>query len=144
MAEQTLSRSPAYVESIRGLARLHELIENGQDESPEADPVRDRLEQPWHDLTDVEKQRITGLSEDLYFLSDPVCERLPMTPEADRALSDARAARDAGDSDRALMLLRRCANHVDPTKLAYERGRIWDQLGERDIAILFYEFVAKN
>jgi hypothetical protein len=144
MPEQTLSRSPAYMESIRGVARLHELIENGEGDSPEADAVRDRMEQPWHGLTAVEKQRITGLSEDLYSVSDPVCDRLPITVEADRALSDAIAANDAGDADESLRLLRRWAKQIDPIKLSYERGRVWEQLGEREIAILYYEFVAKN
>jgi hypothetical protein len=141
---QAFSNSPAYCEAIRGLLSLHSLAESGQDDLPDADAIRDSLEQVWHGLSDVEKQRITGLSEDLYSLTDPVCECLPMTPEAERGLSDAIAARETGDSDQALELLRRCAKRLDPVKLSYERGRVWEQLGEREIAIVFYEFVSKN
>jgi hypothetical protein len=141
---QALSNDPAYREAICGLLRLHELFEAGQDESPEADAIRDRLERPWNVLSDVEKERITGLSEDLYSLLDPARERLPMSPEVERGLSDAIAARDAGDPDHALTLLRHWAKHLDPLKLVYERGRAWEEAGEGEIATLFYEFVAKG
>ena len=95
MVRQAVSNSPAYCESIRGLLRLHSLAESGQDESPEADAIRDSLEQVWHGLSDVEKKRIAGLSEDLYSLTDPFCEPSPITPEAERGLSDAIAAKEA-------------------------------------------------
>jgi hypothetical protein len=144
VVSQAFSNHPAYRESICGLLRLHELSETGQDESPEADAIRNGLERPWHALSDVEKERITGLSADLYSLADPGCERLPMTPEAERGMSDAIAARDAGDPDHAFTLLRHWAKHLDPLKLAYERGRVWEELGEGEISRLFYEFVAKR
>ena len=43
-----------------------------------------------------------------------------------------------------LVLLRLWAKHLDPVKLSYERGRAWEELGEREIAMLFYDFVHKN
>ncbi len=144
VSRQTLSDNPVYREAIRGLLRLHELFEAGQDESPEADVIRDRLERPWHALSDVEKERITGLSEDLYSLVDPPCARLPMTPGAEQGLLDAIAARQAGDSDNALATLRRWAKYLDPLKLSYERGRAWEEIGEGEIATLFYESVTKG
>ncbi len=55
-----------YAESLRGLLRLHELEVAGESESDQAEAVRDSLEGPWRLLTDTEKERITGLSEDLY------------------------------------------------------------------------------
>ncbi len=61
----------AYAESLRGLLRLHKLEVAGESESDQADAVRDTLEGPWHLLSDVEKKRITGLSEDLRLITQP-------------------------------------------------------------------------
>jgi hypothetical protein len=116
VSQQTVSDNPAYREAICGLLRLHELFEAGQDESPEADAIRDRLERPWHALSGVEKERVTGLSEDLYSLVDPSCERLSMTPEAEQGVSDAITTRDAGDPVHALTLLRHWEKHLDPLR----------------------------
>jgi hypothetical protein len=142
VATQAFTGSPAYVESIRGLLRLHAFTASGQDESPEADAIRDRLEQRWHELSDVEKTRITGLSEDLYSINGPINERMPTSPEAEQARLDAIAARQAGDTDSALMLLRRWAKHFDPATLLYERGCVWEMAGDSEIAMLFFDHVA--
>src|SRR5437879_6244343 len=75
------STSPDYLESIRGLHRLHELALAGHDEGPEADEVRDRLERPWHSLSDIERQRINGLSEDLHSIIAPPDAGSPTGPE---------------------------------------------------------------
>lgn len=88
MVRKPFSTRPAYVESIRGLLRLHALTQNGGDETPEADAIRDGLERPWYELSEPEKKRITGLSEDLYSITDPRSEPLPMSPEAQKKLSD--------------------------------------------------------
>ncbi len=143
MVRKLLLRSPAYVDTIRGLLRLHYLTENGQDESPEADALRDRLEPLWHDLTDLEKKRITGLSEDLYSISDPFPEQLPMSHEAHRGLSDAIAASRAGDPDVALALLRRWSRHLDRAKLSFERGCVWEEEGDSETALPFFEHAVK-
>ena len=81
MAMQPFSNRPAYVESIRGLLRLHEMTESGKDDSPEADAIRDTLERPWLELSEIEKHRITGLSEDLYSITDAPREPLPLNPQ---------------------------------------------------------------
>jgi tetratricopeptide (TPR) repeat protein len=119
------------------------LTETGKDESPEADAIRDRLERPWHDLSVLEKKRIVGLSEDLYSLNDPVEERLPMSTEAHQGLSDAIAASRAGDSDNALTLLRRWAKYLDPAKLSFERGCVWEEAGDSETATPFFEHAVK-
>lgn len=143
MATRPFSGSPAYAETIRGLLRLHTLTENSQDESPEADAIRDRLERPWRDLSDVEKERITGLSEDLYSISDPFPERLPISPEAEQGRLDAIAASQAGDPNSALVLLRRWAKHLDPASLSYERGCVWAEAGDIETAAPFFEHAAR-
>jgi len=114
MLGQPFSTRPAYVQSIRGLLRLHLLTETSQDESPEAQDVRDSLERPWYDLSGIEKQRIAGLSEDLYSISEPSGQPLPTNPRAQRKLLEAIDARQSGDWDRALELLRRWGEYLDP------------------------------
>jgi hypothetical protein len=76
MSKKAFLASPHYLESIRGLHRLHELAVHQGEDSPEAAVVRDRLELPWRQLSDVERSRISGLSEDLYSLTEPHREAL--------------------------------------------------------------------
>src|ERR1700677_1576950 len=100
MIGHPFSTRPAYVQSIRGLLRLHRLAETGNDESPEADAIRDNLERPWHELSEIEKQRIAGLSEDLYSISEPVSQALQMVPQAQRKVLEAIEARQSGGWDK--------------------------------------------
>src|SRR5271155_3561460 len=107
MVRPTFSIRPAYVQSIQGLLRLHALTVSGKDDSPEVEIVRASLERPWTDLSEIEKNRISGLSEDLFSISEQPCEPLPTNPQAQRKLLEAIEARQSGDWDKALELLRR-------------------------------------
>ena len=62
--------STSYLATVRGLRELHELTATGRLDSPEADAVRDATDAPWEALTEEEKRRISGLSEDLYSITD--------------------------------------------------------------------------
>ena len=70
MSPQPLTMSASYLAIIRGLRELHELTAAGRLDSPEADAVRDATDAPWEALTEEEKRRISGLSEDLYSITD--------------------------------------------------------------------------
>lgn len=56
--------SPAE-EYARLLGKLHELITQGEGDSAEADAIRDEMDGPWYALTEQERERLNGLSEDL-------------------------------------------------------------------------------
>src|SRR5271166_6101821 len=71
MSPQPLTMSASYLATVRGLRELHELTATGRLDSPEADAVRDATDAPWRALTEEEKRRISGLSEDLYSITDP-------------------------------------------------------------------------
>jgi tetratricopeptide (TPR) repeat protein len=144
MVRRPFSTSPSYLQSIRGLHRLHALALEGRDESPEADAVRDGLEQPWYLLSDIEKRRITGLSEDLYSLGEPQREVKPPNPQVQRKLIEAYKAQQEGDWDRALELLRRWGTYIEPALLAYLRGGIWREAGDYATAALFYRHAAES
>ena len=115
MTRRPFSTSPSYVQSIQGLLQLHELTLKGEDESPEAEAIRDSLERPWIGLSEVERKRITGLSEDLYSVSEPSGEPISTNPQAQGKLMEAIEARQAGEWDKALQeLLRRWGKYWNP------------------------------
>jgi tetratricopeptide (TPR) repeat protein len=137
MAKRPFSTSPHYEQSLRGLHRLHELSVAGQDDSPEAEAVRAGLERPWDLLSETEKKRITGLSEDLYSLNTPQDEPLPPNPQVQRKLNEAYEAQQVGEWDRALEILRRWQRYVDPALLSYIRGMVWFGAGDYRTSALF-------
>ena len=143
MARRGFPTDPDYVQSVQGLRRLHALTVAGKDDDPEADAVRASLEHPWARLSEPERRRIAGLSEDLYTLSEPAPAALPMNPEAQRKLVEAFEARQAGRWDEALELLRRWGPHVDPALVSYLRGSVWMDAGDHATAALFLRHAAR-
>jgi tetratricopeptide (TPR) repeat protein len=138
MAHQPFTRSPNYLAAVRGLHELHRLTLEGLDESHEADAVRDTTDDPWEGLSEVERKRVTGLSEDLYSISDRTAdEPRQMNPQAQARLDDVEEARARGEWDRALELLRRWGKHFSPALVSYLRGAIWLEAGDTETAVLF-------
>jgi tetratricopeptide (TPR) repeat protein len=62
-----------------------------------------------------------------------------MNPEAQNSLTDAIEAKQNGDWERALTLLRQCAKYIAPASLSYLRGGIWYDAGYPEVAVLFSE-----
>ena len=60
-----------YQAVIRALLQIHRLWVDGKGESPEADAIRDAMDGPWSRLSDSERERVRGLSEDLNSINDP-------------------------------------------------------------------------
>jgi hypothetical protein len=143
MVRQLFSNSPHYTQSIQGLRRLHELAASGQEDTPAAEAVRDRLEHPWNLLSEVEKERITGLSEDLYSIIEPSEQAEPMNPQAERKLIEAYEARQSGEWDKALDLLRCWGRYLEPAELSNLRGSIWHEAGDYETAALFFRHASQ-
>jgi predicted RNase H-like HicB family nuclease len=143
MIRQRFRSDPHYLESVRGLHRLHALAVAEREDTPEADAVRDALSGPWLHLTEAEKARITGLSEDLYSISEPPGEVLPMAREAQRKLGEALVAAQVGDWDQALGLLRRWGRCLEPAVLSRLRALIWMEAGDPETAALFFQHAAR-
>lgn len=139
MRVRPLILSPNYLAVVRGIRELHGLAAAGKEESPAADAVRDATDGPWHALTEIERRRARGLSEDLYSITEPAPAVLPMNPQAAARFNDAVEARQRGDWDRALELLRRWGAYVAPALVSYLRGTIWMEAGDPHTAVLFYE-----
>ncbi len=139
MSPRALSMSPDYLASVRGLRELHRLIARGEGEAPQCDALRDSLEAPWYRMTEAEKERVNHLSADLYSISDSPHAVQLLTPEAERGLLAAFAARKVGDWDLALSLLRQWGACLQPAELAALRGEIWRQAGDPETAAAFRE-----
>ncbi len=143
MTRRPFPTNPAYLQSLRGLHRLHALTQAGQSQSPEADALRDSLEAPWDALSEAEQQRINGLSEDLYSLSDPPAEPEPPNPQATRNLIETAEARLTGEWDRALKLLRRWGRYLSPADLSFQRGCVWREAGDDATAAIYFRHAAE-
>src|SRR5262249_12609431 len=123
MSPRPLMMSANYLATVRGLRELHRLTIAGRQVSPEADAVRDATDAPWQALTEVEKERLSGLSEDLYSITDPQRAAQPeWSPQVQAGLVDVEQARQRGEWDRALELLRCWASSIEPSVLSYLRG----------------------
>ena len=138
MTRQPLIFSPNYLAVARGIRALHRLGLEGRDDSPEAEAIRDASDGPWEALSETERRRISGLSEDLYAISEPASRAEEMNPQAQEKLVEAVTAREHGEWDRALELLRRWSKHVSPPLLSYLRGLVWLETGDPETAALFF------
>lgn len=56
----------AYREYVALLRRLHATFRGDEDESPEADAIRELMDGPWYRMTRWEKELAGRLSEQLY------------------------------------------------------------------------------
>jgi len=142
-SSKPLTMNPNYLSMVRGTRELHRLLAAGKDDSPEADIVRDATDGPWASLSEVERNRVRHLSEDLYSLVEPPPATQPMNPQAQARLNEAYEARQRGEWDRALALLRRCAAFLSPDAVSFLRGRIWLDAGDTETAILFLEHASR-
>ena len=144
MSPQPLTMSASYLATVRGLRELHELTATGRLDSPEADAVRDAADAPWGALTEEEKRRISGLSEDLYLITDPAQTAVKeKNPQSQARLVDVYQARQRGEWDRVFELLRRWGAYLDPSLLSYLRGATWVEAGDPATAAIFYKHASE-
>src|SRR5215207_4399158 len=67
---QPFSTNSNYLTVVRALREMHRLSSLGLFESPEAEEIRDAMDEAWQALTEVEQERLRGLSADLNALSE--------------------------------------------------------------------------
>jgi hypothetical protein len=98
----------AYQETVSGLLRLHRYTLEKRDETGEYHEICAALEGYWGQMTVIERDRTGGLSQDLYTVSGPPPAQLePITPEAQGEFGAVYEARERGDWDLALAMLRK-------------------------------------
>jgi tetratricopeptide (TPR) repeat protein len=128
-------------ETVRdGLLELHRLFLAGQKKSPEVEAVRNATDEPWNELTEEEQELFTGLSIDLYEIEGIKRESSGLTEQQARAMiQDAYLAREAGEFDESLKLLRDCQEFSSDARGAYIRGTIWQRKGDPKVAAVFFK-----
>jgi tetratricopeptide (TPR) repeat protein len=144
MAAIPLTLNPNYLAMVRSTRELHQLLAAGKDDSPEANAIRDATDGPWEALSEIERNRVRNLSEDLYSLVEPPPAAQAMNPQAQAKLNEAFEAKQRGEWDRALDLLRRWRAHIDPALVSYLRGSIWLEAGDPGTASLFLAHAARQ
>src|SRR4051812_41978898 len=144
MNQRTFFDNPDFLQYVRLLSELHQLIREGMDETPEGEALRDRMDDPGGRLSSDEIVSVNAVSADFYSLAasstDPV---LTQTDEVKADLRSALDARDRKDFSRALDLLRKRAAYINPEVLSYVRGSIWGEAGEDQIAVWFFRHAAQ-
>lgn len=138
MTTQRFFDNPDFLAYARLLHQLHQLIRAGADETAKGEELRERMDEPARDLSQVEIDCLNGISADLYTLSDPPWQVQPSPPAVREELKDALEARDARDYIKALDLLRKNQVYRDAATMSYMRGRIWSEAGENEIAVDFF------
>jgi tetratricopeptide (TPR) repeat protein len=143
MEARPLTLSPSYLATVRGTRALHRLIAEGKDDSPEADAIRDASDGPWEALSETERDRARWVAEDLYSIYEEPPALQQMTREAQSGLNAAYEAKQKGEWDKALALLREWRAYVDAALVSYLRGSIWYDAGDRVTAALFFQHAYK-
>ncbi|WP_165227351.1 tetratricopeptide repeat protein [Aquisphaera insulae] len=144
MSDKLFFDNPDFLEYVRLLSELHELIRLEADETPEGEALRDRMDEPGSRLSLDEITCVNAISADFYTLTASSIEPvLPQTGEVKDDLRSALEARDRREFRRALDLLRDRAAYISPEMLSYVRGSIWGGAGEYRIAVEFLQHAAE-
>ncbi len=127
----------AFQESVTLLLRLHRMTLAGQDQTKEADALRDEMEAPWYCMSAGDRIRVDELSADLYSIGHGLTApaNSPSTP-ADLA-DDIRELSENNDWDGILKRIRELESSLDPRDNAYARGICWAHLGMPSVAVEF-------
>src|SRR5437879_4699112 len=113
------------------LLRLHALFVNGKEDDPEADAIRDQMDEPWYAMTEQEQERVGGLSEDLYTLAEGGAKAVPMSRvEQEQWEQEARAKLRVEEPDGTLEFLRRAyPAGLPPFAIPFLQSRCWESIG---------------
>jgi len=134
--------NPFYRGYEKGLQKLNQLIGEGKGDDDEADAVRDEMDFLYRKLTGEERDRLRGLSADLYMLlDDEIFERFDGTQEELRAAIQ--AAWKKQECETLLKLLRKGPDYLSREGLASLRAHAYQSLGHLEIALAFEEYAAR-
>src|SRR3954468_21024741 len=95
MSQRIFFNNPDFLQYVRLLSDLHQLIRGGTDETPEGEALRDRMDDPGSRLSSDEIVAVNGISADFYSLA--ASSTGPVLPRTDEVQADLRSALDARD-----------------------------------------------
>jgi hypothetical protein len=142
-ASRSSGKSP-YREYVDLLLNLHTMIRADIDESPEGDDLRDKMDEPWHRMSQDELNRVDAVASDLNSL-------LPDSPfyhpskggiQCRDVAHEIKAARQYGDYEGILKRLRDRPECVSADRAAFLRGWCYERLSEPEVAAMFFEHAA--
>ncbi|MEX2170763.1 MAG: hypothetical protein WD851_15710 [Pirellulales bacterium] len=130
--------------SVALLIQLHGLMRDGKSETSEADAIRDQLDFPWKHLTDTEARRVRDLSADLASIEPDSPFKHPNGGGilSSKIADQIQSARQANRCEEILFILREHSKDVSADRAAFLRGWCYEQLGESEVARLFFAFAA--
>jgi tetratricopeptide (TPR) repeat protein len=124
--------------SARLLLQLDRLQSEGDGNTASANAVREQMETLWYAMTEAEQERLRGLSEDLYAITDRADRRVAMSPDDHRRYGLAlQAAMATGNYDEMVRLLRRPPKEMALDGVAFMQGRMWERMGDAETALVF-------
>jgi tetratricopeptide (TPR) repeat protein len=140
--ENGLSTAPPVLAYAAMLRKNDQLIAAGNGDGEEAALLADDMDGPWYAMTDDERDRMRGLSADLYALREGGPKRIEMSDEEQakwqQARRDAHARLEIGDVDAALSSLRLpIPSNVENYNVPFLQARCWEKLGDFDTALEF-------
>ncbi|HEX5445095.1 MAG TPA: hypothetical protein VFW87_14750 [Pirellulales bacterium] len=114
---------------------LHLFRVAGLEESPEAKGAREELDRRLARLDAVQRKRLSGILADLRSIG---VSRDAVPADSKQAAKDFQAATKRHEWDLALTMLREHESEISPAELAAMRGVCWAQLGNHEVAALFF------
>lgn len=127
-------RSAEYAEYVSLLRELHKLIADGKLDAPEADEIRDQMDEPWYGMSEDEIELVNLLSADLYtFCREPPQVQPPRCadPEAFKTYVREKQFREA------LTALHHNPELATAHEAALIRAQAWLSFGHADVALEF-------
>jgi hypothetical protein len=127
----------------RMLIRLHTLNATGNQDSPEVDSLCDEMDAPGYALNEIEHERVGGLSEDLYSITEGL-KSIKMT-SAERVDWSTKLTQQLGSAnwDHALELLRHPPDDLPTDLVALLQTLCWEGLGDPLVARVFMDHAQK-
>src|ERR1700722_19326772 len=126
------------------MIRLHELNHVGKGDSSETAETMGQLEMLWRTLDPRDRERLDGLSGDLYLLvDDELLVALPEGQTPENVQTGAGTAIKSHDFDRVLELLRFGPPRMPDVGISYLRSRCYEQLGMHAAALAFMDHAAR-
>src|SRR5713101_5688082 len=136
IVHSNIGESPAH-KYAHLLLELHQLFAEGKEETEEAEAIRDLMDSPWNDLGQPDRDRLNGLSEDLYAFGESRSKSNAMSMKENMELgAEIQRGFLANNWDRTLHLLR-AGPPAPPGMIPFMQARCWEKLGYLEVALVF-------
>ena len=135
MSAPAKSQATHFGDYIRLLVQLADLMRRGLGDDDEAELVRDRMDDHWHQLDSAQVKLVRGLSADLYSIG---VDRQPQGMMDPKDATKLQEMIDTASWAAALDMIRERETALPPDEVAGLRGICWQGLGQNDAASVFF------